>query len=399
MKTALIIGGGPAGLMAADELSRAGVAVHISDSKPSLGRKLLMAGKSGLNLTKSEPLETFLKNYTDARHWLAPMINEFGPEQVIQFAEQLEQPVFVGTSGRVFPKTMKASPMLRSWLKRLQEQGVTFQTRAQWRGFQGDGHLFDTPEGTQVQRADAVVFALGGASWSRLGSDGEWSKQFAKAGIALSPFGAANAAIALDWSTHMQPHFGTPLKSVAFSAGPYTSRGEAVITEKGLEGSGIYSVSRGVREGHDLFVDLKPDWTVERVQGALERARGKTSLSNHLRRVLKLGKHELTLINEWKRPLPDDTHGLAKHIKALQIPDAKLRPMDEAISTSGGVAQRALTENLMLLAKPGVFCAGEMLDWEAPTGGYLLTACLATGRCAGRGALAYLGLSPTPLRV
>ena len=396
MKTAIIIGSGPAGLMAADELSRAGAKVTVIEAKPSLGRKFLMAGKSGLNLTKDEPLDQFTAHYAEAKDWLAPMLKEFGPKDVKQFADDLEQAVFTGTSGRVFPKTMKASPMLRAWIARLIEQGVQFKTKWRWLGWDGDALSFETADGVQTIQADATLFALGGASWARLGSNGQWAAEFANQGIALASFGASNAGIALDWSGHMKPHFGVPLKAVEFRSGPYHSRGEGIISSNGIEGGGAYSISRGIREGNAFDIDLRPDWPLERVQTSLEKPRGKASMSNHMRRVLNLKKHELALLNEWARPLPNDSNAVAKLIKNVLVSNAKLAPIDEAISTSGGVAREALDANLMLFAKPGVFCAGEMLDWEAPTGGYLLTACFTTGRTAGRGAAQYLGLTPAP---
>ena len=396
MKTALVVGGGPAGLMAADELSRAGAKVIVIDAKPSVGRKFLMAGKSGLNLTKYEALGPFVENYTDAQNWLGPIIETFGPEQVVQFAERLEQSVFTGTSDRIFPDAMKASPLLRAWINRLSQQGVEFRTKWRWLGCDGSSLTFDTPDGAQSVEADVTVFALGGASWARLGSDGHWAKIFAKEEFKLTQFGASNAGIDVEWSAHMQPHFGTPLKAVAFRSGTYSSRGEAVISQNGLEGGGIYSVSRGVREGGDLYIDLMPDWPVDRVRTALAKLRGKTSLTNHIRKTLNLKKHELAMLGEWARPLPSEASELAPIIKNLKVGHSGLRPMDEAISTSGGVPQAAFDENLMLRARPGTFCAGEMLDWEAPTGGYLLTACFATGYTAGRGAAHYLGLTPAP---
>lgn len=396
MKTAVIIGSGPAGLMAADELSRAGAKVTVIEAKPSLGRKFLMAGKSGLNLTKDEPLAVFAKQFSEAGDWLSPMLSEFGPHDMVTFAKDLEQDVFTGSSGRVFPNAMKASPFLRSWIQRLTRKGVEFQTRWSWQGWQDANLLFDAPDGPQSTSPDVTVFALGGGSWARLGSDGKWADIFQENEIEIVPFGASNAALSINWTSYMQPHFGTPLKGVSFSAGSHSSRGEAVVSSKGLEGGGIYSVSRGIREGHDLFIDLKPDWTLERVQVAIEQKRGKATLTNHLRRSLKMKKHELALLNEFAHSLLQDMSALAKTIKALPIKTASLRPIDEAISTSGGVPRFAFDEHLMLTAKPGTFCAGEMLDWEAPTGGYLLTACFATGRTAGRGAARYLGLSPTP---
>ena len=393
MKSAVVIGGGPAGLMAAEELAKAGASVTLVESKPSLGRKFLMAGKSGLNLTKDEPFETFTAHFDEATQWLTPMLREFGPTQVSLFAQALDQTLFTGSSGRVFPKVMKASPMLRAWIARLNALDVRILTKWRWLGWDDQALCFETEEGLQTLTADVTVLALGGKSWARLGSDGAWVKHFEGS---VAPFGASNAAIAVDWSAHIAPHFGTPLKSVAFTSGAYKSRGEAVITEKGLEGGGVYSVSRGVREGAPLYIDLKPDWSLKRVLHQIEKPKGKASTINHLRKTLKLQKHELALLNEWARPLPTDPAKLAQIIKELQVKGAKLRPIDEAISTSGGIKRDALNEHLMLKARPGTFCAGEMLDWEAPTGGYLLTACFATGRTAGRGAARYLGLTPAP---
>ncbi|MEM9579604.1 MAG: TIGR03862 family flavoprotein [Pseudomonadota bacterium] len=392
MSHAWVIGGGPAGLMAAEVLARAGAKVTLADAKPSMGRKFLMAGKSGLNLTRDEPLEGFLANYHDAADWLRPMVAEFGPAEVQAFAQGLGQEVFTGSSGRVFPSVMKASPMLRAWFARLDGLGVIRRTRMQWRGWDGDDLLFDTVNGDERVTADAIVFALGGASWARLGSDGAWAKLFAQAGVSVTPFAPSNVALDVAWSDHMRPHFGTPLKAVAFTAGDLHSRGEAIVSARGLEGGGVYSVSRAVREGEALSIDLLPDWTESKVADALGKPRGKTSLANHLRKSLKLSKLAAALLNEWTRPLPQSPDALAQIIKALPVRHAGLRPMDEAISTAGGVARDAVTPELMLHAKPGQFCAGEMLDWDAPTGGYLLTACMATGRRAGRSAARYLGL-------
>lgn len=380
--------------MAAEELARAGAQVTLCDGKPSFGRKFLMAGKSGLNLTKDEPSDAFGAAYAEADSWLAPMLATFGPGDVRTFAEGLGQDVFTGSTGRVFPKVMKTSPLLRAWLGRLDAMGVLMRTRWLWQGWTKDGHHFDTPDGPQDVATDVTVFALGGASWARLGSDGSWAPAFEAAGVTLAPFGAANASVAIDWSAHMASHFGAPLKAVAFTAGDLTSRGEAIISARGLEGGGIYSVSRAVREGADLRIDLKPDWTLHRMREAIAKPKGKGSLSTHLRKALKLGKLEQALLNEWARPLPRDPAALAQVIKALPVLHAGLQPMDEAISTSGGVARAALDEGLMLTAKPGSYCAGEMLDWEAPTGGYLITGCLATGRWAGRSAARALGLAP-----
>ena len=393
MKTAFVIGGGPAGLMAAQELALAGASVALIEAKPSLGRKFLMAGKSGLNLTMDEPIDAFTAKYGEAGQWLSSMLHEFGPNEVSEFATRLGQTVFTGSSGRVFPQVMKASPMLRAWIKHLDALSVTISTKWRWTGWDDGALVFETPDGPRTCIADVVVLALGGKSWARLGSDGQWATHFEKA---VTPFGPSNSAISIEWSAHVAQHFGTPLKAVTFKSGPYQSRGEAVISKNGLEGGGVYSVSRGVREGHPLFIDLKPDWSTSLVEAALQKSKGKTSTINHLRKVLKLQKHELALLNEWARPLPSDLRSLADTVKHLKVADAKLRPIDEAISTSGGIRRDALDESLMLKSRAGVFCAGEMLDWEAPTGGYLLTACFATGRTAGRGAAKYLGLTPTP---
>lgn len=387
---AVVIGGGPAGLLAAGELAAAGHRVLVAEAKPSLGRKLLMAGKSGLNLTKEEAPQAFLDAFAEAASWLAPMLAEFGPAQVRLWAEGLGQPLFTGSTGRVFPEAMKASPLLRAWLARLADLGVETRSRWRWTGWDGEALSFGTPDGaTQVVPA-VTVLALGGASWRRLGSDGAWAPLLAACGVEVAPFAAANAGVAVDWSPHMAAHLGAPLKNVAFRAGAYFSRGEAAISQRGLEGGGLYSVSRGLREGAPLWLDLLPDLGAAAVADRLAAPRGKASLANHLRKRLGLPPAQIALLNEFARPLPQDATALAALIKALPVRHSGLRPLDEAISTAGGVRQDALDGALMLKALPGVFCAGEMLDWEAPTGGYLLTACLATGRWAGRGAAAYL---------
>ncbi len=387
---ALVIGAGPAGLMAAEELARHGCAVTVAEARPSVGRKFLMAGKSGLNLTRAEPFDSFLNAYGEAAPWLRPMLGAFDPGAVQNWARGLGQELFTGSTGRVFPKAMKASPLLRAWLERLDGLGVGLRTRWRWTGWDNGVAVFDTPDGRAEFAADVTILALGGASWARLGSDGVWAGILQGHGVDLAPFAPANAGLRVDWSAHMRPVFGQPLKAVGFSAGPCASRAEAVISARGLEGGGIYSVSRGLREGHPLVVDLAPDRSAGDLTARLARPRGKASRSNHLRKMLKLGTTRMALLNEFGRPLPQDPGALAALIKALPVAHAGLAPLDEAISTAGGVKRGALNDGLMLTAMPGVFCAGEMLNWEAPTGGYLLTGCFATGRWAGRSGAAYL---------
>jgi uncharacterized flavoprotein (TIGR03862 family) len=387
MTNAVVIGAGPAGLMAAQTLAEGGMQVTVCEAKPSVGRKFLMAGKSGLNLTKVEPEGTFLSAFAETEPRLAPIIQAFDADAVQDWARSMGQDVFTGSTGRVFPKVMKASPLLRAWMARLVALEVVVNTRWQWTGWQEHALRFETPEGEQLLDADVTILALGGASWSRLGSTGAWTDILAEKGVALAPFAPANAAVYVDWSDHMQRHFGNALKAVSWRAGPYQSRGEATLSHRGLEGGGIYSISRGVREGHDLTVDLLPDLTEAQVAERLSRPRGKASLTNHLRKSLKLPPAHIALAQEMARPLPRDPMVLARLLKTLPINHHGLRPMDEAISTAGGVRFDMLTEDLMLRDMPGVFVAGEMLDWEAPTGGYLITACLATGRWAGLHAL------------
>ncbi|TMV04893.1 TIGR03862 family flavoprotein [Ruegeria sediminis] len=390
MAQAVVIGAGPAGLMAAGELARAGHAVIVAEAKPSVARKFLMAGKSGLNLTKDEPFEALIRAYDEAADWLRPMIAEFDAKAVQDWASDLGQDLFTGSTGRVFPTVMKASPLLRAWLGRLAGMGVDIRTRWRWVGWEGDALLFDTPAGRQKLTPGATVLALGGASWSRLGSDGAWAPVLRDTGVALAEFAPANAGLLVNWSDHMRPLFGEPVKGVGLLAGSIRTRGEAVISARGLEGGGIYTVCKPVRQGAELFIDLLPDLPPDDLIRRLSRPRGKTSLSNHLRKVLNLGPVRTALLLEFARPLPQDPADLARLIKRLPVRHAGLRPLDEAISTAGGVRRAALDEGLMLSALPGVFCAGEMLDWEAPTGGYLLTACLATGRWAGRSAADWL---------
>ncbi len=391
---ALIVGGGPAGLMAAEALLDAGRQVVLVDAKPSLARKFLMAGKSGLNLTRAEPPESFRTAYGAAAPQLSAMLDRFGPQEMQHWAEGLGQPLFTGSTGRVFPVALKGSPLLRAWLARLGAQGLTVRTRWRWTGWQ-DGHPgFDTPDGAVVLAPAVTVLALGGASWARLGSDGEWAQHFRSSGIPLAPFAPANAGLSVAWSGHMTRHFGAPLKNVTFRAGALVSRGEAVISVRGLEGGGIYPLSPALRDGAMLTLDLAPDLTLTEVAERLGRAGARQSLSNTLRKTLGLTPAVQALLQECARPLAQDPAGRAEVIKALHLPHDGLRPLDEAISTAGGVPFDALDAGLMLRSHPGVFCAGEMLDWEAPTGGYLLTACMATGLWAGRHAAAFADPPP-----
>lgn len=383
---ALVIGAGPAGLMAAEALGAAGQRVVIAEARPSPARKFLMAGKSGLNLTKAEPFEGFLAAYGEAARPLRPILSAFGPDSVCAWAEGLGQPVFTGSTGRVFPKAMKASPLLRAWLGRLAGHGATLRTGWRWTGWDGMAASFETAEGPRQVAAEVTVLALGGASWARLGSDGRWAGPLAEAGVPLAPFRPANVGLCVDWPEPTARHFGRPVKNVALRAGsgPW-QRGEFVISARGLEGGAIYALSRPLREGAPLVADLMPDVPPEAIAERLARPRGKASLSNHLRKALRLDPARLALLTAFGRPLPEGP-ALAALIKALPIRHRGPRPLDEAISTAGGVRWAAVDADLMLAARPGTFVAGEMLDWEAPTGGYLLTACLATGRRAGQAA-------------
>ena len=387
----LIVGAGPAGMIAAEHTALAGLKVAVADAMPSPARKFLMAGKSGLNLTKHESTAAFIKNY-DAIEHLRPMLEEFGPKEVINFAQNLGQEVFTGSTGRVFPKVMKASPLLRTWLSHQESLGVTFLCRHRWMGplVIGKTHSFETPTGEVKIQAKTLILAMGGTSWARLGSDGAWSKHFTQAGVAQSEFVAANVGMQVAWSEHMGPHFGKPLKNIKLSVAGAQSRGEFVISQSGIEGGAVYALGRTLRKNTLAKLDFAPQISSSDLYKIILSRKPKDSLSNFLRKSVKLDATKRALFFELTQPMPRDINGLVAAIKNASLPLTGPYPMDQAISTAGGVMWEALTSELMLKSHPGIFCAGEMIDWEAPTGGYLITACLATGRWAGRAAANYL---------
>ena len=389
---ALVIGGGPAGLMAAEALAGAGHAVLLAEAKPTIGRKLLMAGKSGLNLTKDTTPGAFAAAYTRGGDWLAPILAEFGPAEVARWAEDLGVEVFTGSSGRVFPRSMKASPLLRAWTRRLDALGVAVRTRWRWEGWSGPAARFTTPEGPRAVVAEVTVLALGGSSWARLGSDGAWVPILAAEGVEVARFRPSNVGFDVGWSPAMARHFGAPVKAVRLAAGGTSLAAEFVVSARGVEGGGIYALAHLLRDGAPLVLDLAPDRGEAELAHRLARPRGGASLANHLRKATGLAPVKVALLREFAPAALADPAATARAIKALPVPLAGPRPLDEAISTAGGVTRAAVDADLMLDARPGVFCAGEMLDWDAPTGGYLLTACLATGRHAGCAAARRLAL-------
>ena len=401
----VIVGGGPAGLMAAELLSALpGLAVDVYDAMPSVGRKFLMAGKGGMNITHSEPLPDFVGRYGARAGQLAPWLAAFSPTALRDWIHSLGIDTFVGTSGRVFPTEMKAAPLLRAWLHRLRSQGVHFHVRHRWLGWSGDGLRFATPDGEIVVQAAAVILALGGGSWARLGSDGAWVPVLRDSGIDVAPLKPANCGFDVAWSPYFSERFaGQPVKPVVASCAGQTRQGEFNITATGIEGGLVYALSAPLRDalardGHAaLTLDLAPGRNIERLAADLARPRGRDSLANHLRRRAGIEGVKAALLREL---CPPETLAapalLAAAIKALAVPVGATRPIDEAISTAGGVSFAALDEALMLHGKPGVFCAGEMVDWEAPTGGYLLTACLASGRVAAAGVRRWLGFASPP---
>ena len=410
-----IIGGGPAGLMAAEVLSQRGVKVDVYDSMSSLGRKFLMAGKSGLNLTHSEPFEQFAARYGNRRGQIGPMIKLFGAEELREWARGLGVETFVGTSGRVFPIEMKASPLLRAWLKRLDTSGVNFHLRHKWNGVQRPVGLpnvgesssptyrtieveFETPEGRKTVSADAVILALGGGSWARLGSDGAWVQWLNQAGVKVEALKPSNCGFDVAWSPHFREKFnGDPIKSVILSFDSFRQQGEFIVTKDGVQGSLVYAASALMRDAIEskgkamISLDMSPDrshqWLVER----LSKPRGSRSMASHLEKTVGLKGVKVGLLHEFM-PKEDfsNMERLASFIKQMPIPLIAPRPLDEAISSAGGVTFESLDENLMISKLPGIFCAGEMLDWEAPTGGYLLTACIASGHAVGLGVIKWL---------
>lgn len=401
----IVVGGGPAGLMAAETLAQKGVQVNLFDAMPSVGRKFLLAGKGGLNLTHAEDMSDFVRRYGKRQAAVSTWLNEFNPQNCRQWAKNLGIETFVGTSGRVFPTDMKAAPLLRAWLHRLRAKGVKFHMRHRWTGWQENtlGLRFSTPTGEVLHKADAIVFALGGASWPQLGSNGAWLPLLKNRGVAIAPLEPANCGFDVNWSEYFKTNFaGEPLSPVAISytnAEGITTRrlGQFVVSDYGVEGSLIYSLSGFFRDqikaqgSIQIHLDLLPDLPLHRAVQHCEHPRGSRSMAGHLQSRLNLRGVKTGLLREFCTPETlEDPVLLANAIKALPVTLTAPRPISEVISTAGGVKLEAMDRNLMLKEMPGVFCAGEMLDWEAPTGGYLLTACFASGKVAGQAALAWL---------
>jgi uncharacterized flavoprotein (TIGR03862 family) len=411
-KTAAIIGGGPAGLMAAEVLSQQGIQVDVYDSMSSLGRKFLMAGKSGLNLTHSEPFELFISRYGSRKEEVKKWLVDFTPDDMREWAQGLGVETFVGTSGRVFPRGMKASPLLRAWLKRLGEAGVNVHLRHRWTGLIAQGGVlaagdggeskikieFETQDGIKTIRADAVILSLGGGSWRRLGSDGAWVKWLEQAGVKVEALKPSNCGFDVAWSRVFKEKFeGHPIKSVVLRFGDLRQQGEFVVTKEGVEGSLVYAASALMRDeilanGMAMMrLDLAPDKTEAQLAARLSKPRGSRTLASHLEKMAGMRGVKAGLLREFvPKEEFTDMERLAFYIKNLPVPLTAPRPLDEAISSAGGVTFESLDEHLMLKSMPGVFCAGEMLDWEAPTGGYLLTACFSSGYAAGNGVLRWL---------
>ena len=402
---AAIVGGGPAGLVAAEILARAGLAVTVYDRMPSVGRKLLMAGRGGLNLTHSEELERFLARYAEAEPQLRPLIEAFAPSDLRAWCEGLGEETFVGSSGRVFPKSFKASPLLRAWLQRLEALKVRFALRHRFQGWDEDGRLVFTGAAgeTVTVKPDATVLALGGASWPRLGSDGAWVDLLARRGIAVRRLRPANMGFTLPWSPFMRRHEGEPLKRIALTFEGTTARGEAIVTADGIEGGAVYALSGPLRDAIErdgratLHIDLRPDLSHEILLQKLAAPRKGQSASTFLRKSAGLSPVGIALLREASPALPADPDALARLVKAVPLTLTGTKSLDRAISSAGGVPLGEVDEHLMLRRMPGVYVAGEMLDWEAPTGGYLLQATFATGIAAARGVLARLEIPDAAL--
>lgn len=393
-----VIGGGPAGLMAAEVLVQGGAHVDVYDSMPSPGRKLLMAGKSGLNITHAEVYKNFVTRYGVHQTEIEAYLNKFTPDDLRTWLHHLGIETFIGTSGRVFPVGMKASPLLRAWLKRLGESGVSLHTRHVWKGWDDDSLLFETQQGELRIKPDAVVLALGGASWPGLGSSGAWVPWLEQRGVKVEAFRPSNCGFDVNWSAHFrQKYEGHPIKSVVLSFDDFKQQGEFIVTKTGVEGSLIYAASAQLRDEialrgtATLRLDLAPDSPREKLIASVAQPRRRRTMATHLEKTTGLKGVKVGLLHEFvSKEDFADTQKLVSGIKELQVPVVRTRPIDEAISSAGGIALEEFDAHLMLRNLPGVFCAGEMLDWEAPTGGYLLTACLATGRAAGMGVLEWL---------
>lgn len=398
-KNIVVVGGGPAGLRAAEIIAQAGYSVKIYDAMPSVGRKFLLAGRGGLNLTHSEVMEKFITRYFEAAKWLEPYLTNYDSQKLRNWCEELEQETFVGTSGRIFPKTMKASPLLRAWLKRLDNLGVRFCVRHSWQGFDGDDLIFRNAENNIIKvKSDATLLALGGASWPHLGSNGSWVEILSQCNVKIAPLRPSNCGFVVKWSDYLINNYaGTPLKSVAIKHKNYSHKGEMILTKQGVEGNAVYALSSYLRESIKqdgqavLYIDLRPEMSIEQLAKKLQ-IQGKKSLSNRLRKAsfgpsISALLHELISADQLTKATSET---LANYLKNLPITLTATTSIDRAISSAGGISRESLNENLMLKNKIGVFVAGEMLDWEAPTGGYLLQACFSTATAAANGVIEFV---------
>lgn len=401
-KNIAIIGGGPSGLMAAEIIAAFGHKVTIYDAMPTVGRKFLLAGRGGLNLTHSEPLEKFITRYFEASNWLAPYIRAYDSQKLQKWCEELGQETFIGSSGRIFPRSMKASPLLRAWLKRLDNLGVDYRLRHLWQGFDGENLVFsDAGKNIIKVKSDATLLALGGASWPHLGSDGSWVDIISKCGVKISELRPSNCGFVTKWSDYLITKFaGTPLKSIAIRHKNFSHKGEMILTKQGIEGNAVYALSSNLRESIKsdgkavLYIDLRPEMSDMELTKKLQ-IRGKKSLSNHLRKagfspVVSVLLNELIPSSQIVKVTPDM---LASYLKNLPITLTSTTDIARSISSAGGIRRESLDENFMLKTKSGVFAAGEMLDWEAPTGGYLLQACFSTAVAAARGMLKFVNVN------